>query len=156
MTRAATWSNPDGLVVGFGANYAERNVAGVERDGAQSVKTAKFTITKDTVTGTGNNGFTLPAGVAVNNVYVKVRTTFVGGTSIAIGDGGNTSGWITAAAGATANLTANAVLTMSGAYGFTATEGRLVPKPFASATPTFVTIVGTFTAGEADVYIEYV
>ncbi len=28
MTRASSWTNADGLVVGFGANIPERNVAG--------------------------------------------------------------------------------------------------------------------------------
>jgi hypothetical protein len=29
MTRQSTWTNADGLVVGFGPNIPERNVAGV-------------------------------------------------------------------------------------------------------------------------------
>jgi len=44
MTRASSWTNADGLVVGFGANIPERNVSGVyEHDG--SVKEAHLAIT---------------------------------------------------------------------------------------------------------------
>lgn len=155
MTYKTTWANPDNLVVGFGTNSPERNVGGVTKE-ALDLKLAHFQIDYATATGSGNNGLTLPAGSAVRSVWLKVGTAWVGGTSLAIGDGGNTGGYITAAQAATANLTAGATINNGGAYLYTATEGQLPPKVLATATPTFVTIVGTFTAGTATVYIEYV
>lgn len=155
MTHKSTWSNPDGLVVGFGPNSPERNAAGVQKEGTV-LKTAKFHIEFNTLTGTGNNGITLPAGSAVHSVVMKVGAAWVGGTSLAVGDGGGTGSYITAAQAVTANLTLGNVINAQGAYLFTATEGRLPPKVITAATPTFVTIVGTFTAGDADIYVEYI
>jgi hypothetical protein len=74
---------------------------------------------------------------------------------LAVGDGAGTGSFITATQAATANLTAGAVINAQGAYLFTATEGKLPPKVYAAATPIFVTIVGTFTAGDADIIVEY-
>jgi hypothetical protein len=157
MTRKATWSNSDSLVVGFGPNYAERQAAGVEKDKA-SVKTAKLSV--DLVNSTlGSSGakVTIPAGAAVKNVYAKVVTAAAGGTSIAFGDTNSTGGWITATQGAVANLTpAGLTIQANGAYAYTATEGQLPPKVYSSSLDLYVTAVGTFTAGKIDFYVEYV
>lgn len=155
MTRASNWTNPDGLIVGFGPNYADRNAGGVEKDKA-SVKTAKLQITYQSTLGSSGDRIPIPAGSIVKNVYMKVGTAWVGGTSLAFGDTNGTGSWITATQGATANLTAGAVIQAQGAYAFTATEGQLPPKAYASALDLYVTVSGTYTAGTADIYVEYV
>ena len=155
MTRKATWSNSDGLIVGFGPNYPERLVEGaVEVDGFDKVATLK--ITKDSTFGASGAKITLPANSLVKNVWMKVGTAWVGGTSLAFGDAGGTGSWITATQGATANLTAGVAIQAQGAYAYTATEGQLPPKVYASATDLYVTAVGTFTAGDATIVVEYV
>lgn len=155
MTRAATWSNPDSLVIGFGPNYPERQAGGVERDKA-SVKTAKLTITYQSTFGSTGAKITIPAGSVVKNVYMKIKTNWAGGTSLAFGDTNGTGSWITATQGAEASLvTTNSPIQAQGAYAYTATEGQLPPKPYAAALDLYVTSVGTHTAGEADIYVEY-
>lgn len=154
MTRATTWSNSDNLVVGFGPNYAERIAGGVEGNG-NSQKVGRVQITFQSTTGASGAKFTVPAGSVVHAVKLIVGTQWVGGTSIAVGDGGSTGGYITAAQGATANLTAGAVLNSQGAYLYTATEGRLPPKTYAAAGDIYFTVVGTYTAGTAELFVEY-
>lgn len=155
MTRASTWTNADGLIVGFGNNFPERNDAGVnEVDGND--KSAQLNITYQSTSGASGAKISIPAGSIVKNVYMKVGTAWVGGTSLAFGDATTPAGWITATQGATANLTANAAIQAQGAYAYTATEGQLPPKAYAAATDLYITISGTYTAGTATIYVEYV
>lgn len=153
MTRKATWSNSDGLVVGFGPNYPDRSAAGVvDHDG--EVKTAKLHFTWESTFGSSGALIAIPAASIVKNVWVKATTTWVGGTSLTFGDAGDTDGWVIAASFATP--AAGDVIQADGAYAYTSTEGQLPPKEYASATNLYFTKVGTYTAGEADIYVEYV
>lgn len=156
MTRKTTWSNPDGLVVGFGPNFVERNAGAVTTQKDGDKKTAKLHITFQSTFGGAGANIPIPAGSVVELVYMKITTTWVGGTSLAVGDTNGTGSWITATQGAEANLTtAVGIINAQGAYAFTATEGQLPPKVYSTALPIFVTSVGTHTAGEADIYVEY-
>lgn len=153
MTRQTTWTNADGLVVGFGPNFPERNTAGViETDGV--VKEARLAITYQS---SGAN-VSLPAGSVVLDVVVKVGTAWVGGTKVEIGDGSDPDGWISATQGATANLTAGATLRAGGAYavGGTDTTAKALGKVYASADTLDVVITGSYTAGTADVFVRYI
>lgn len=155
MTRASTWSNPDGLIVGFGPNYAERQVGGVvKQEGVQ--KEAKVQFTYQSTLGASGASIVIPAGSVVSDVYMKVGTAWVGGTSLSFGDATTPGGYVTTTAAATANLTAGAAIPANGAYIFTATEGKLVPKVFATETTLFITVAGTFTAGTAEITVVYV
>lgn len=156
MTRKTTWSNSDSLVIGNGPNFPERSVAAVETR-KQATVVAKLHITWETTFGSTGASVVIPAGSLVKNVYLKTTTNWAGGTSLAFGDAGDTSGWITATQAAVAHLiTTESPLTALGAYAYTATEGQLPPKVFGSAGSIYVTKVGTFTAGEADLFVEYV
>ncbi len=85
MTRQSTWANADGLIVGFGGNYPERNVAGVyDTDGA--VKEAHLAITFQS----SGAVIDIPAGSVVLDVVMKVGTAWAGGTDVQFGDG---TGW---------------------------------------------------------------
>lgn len=153
MTRQSSWTNADGLVVGFGPNYAERNVAGVyDTDGA--VKEAVLQITYQS----SGAVVALPANSAVLDVLVTVGTAWVGGTKVEIGDASDADGWISATQGATANLTAGAELRAGGAYavGGTDTSAKALAKVYAAATNITATITGTFTAGTATVLVRYI
>lgn len=153
MTRAASWSNPDNLIVGFGQNIPERLVAGAVKKLGQD-KELRLQITKDSTFGAAGAKITVPANCLVKNVYMKVGTAWVGGTSLAFGDGGSTGGWITAAQGAEASLTVGVAIQAQGAYAYTASEGQLPPKVYAAATDLYVTSVGTHTAGDATIVVE--
>jgi hypothetical protein len=152
MTRKSTWTNADGLVVGFGPNYAERNVAGVlETDGV--VKEARLAITHQS---SGAN-VDLPAGSVVLEVVMKVGTAWVGGTDVQLGDGTDADGWISATQGAVANLTAGATIRAAGAYAIgDAATNRGLGKVYAAADTLDVAFTGTFTAGTADVFVRYI
>lgn len=152
MTRKSTWTNADGLVVGFGPNFPERNVAGVfDHDG--TVKEARLAVTFQS----SGAKVALPAGSIVLGVVAKVGTAWVGGTRITVGDATDADGYISETQGATANLTAGAAIAAAGAYaiGDAATNAGL-PKVYAAATDLTVTITGAFTAGTADVYVRYI
>lgn len=152
MTRKSTWTNADGLVVGFGPNFAERNVAGVlDHDG--TVKEARLAITHQS----SGAKVDLPAGSIVLGVVMKVGTAWVGGTRVEIGDGTDPDGYISSTQGAAANLTAGAAIVAGGAYavGDAATNAGL-PKVYAAADSLDVTITGSFTSGTADVFVRYI
>jgi len=152
MTRKSTWTNSDGLVVGFGPNYPERNVAGVlETDGV--VKEARLAVTYQSSGATVE----LPAGSVVLDVVMKVGTAWVGGTDVQVGDGTDPDGWISATQGATANLTAGATIRAAGAYAIgDAATNKGLGKVYASADTLDVAFTGTFTAGTADIFVRYI
>ena len=152
MTRKSTWTNADGLVVGFGPNYPERNEAGVlETDGV--VKEARLAITYQSSGAT----VALPAGSVVMDVVMKVGTAWAGGTDVQIGDGSDADGWISATQGAVANLTAGATVRAAGAYAIgDAATNRGLGKVYASADTLDVAFTGTFTAGTADIFVRYI
>jgi hypothetical protein len=152
MTRKSTWTNADGLVVGFGPNFAERNVAGVlETDGV--VKEARLAITFQSSGATVD----LPAGSVVQDVIMKVGTAWVGGTDVQLGDGTDPDGWVSATQGAVANLTIGATIRAAGAYAIgDAASNRGLGKVYAAADTLDVAFTGTFTAGTADIFVRYI
>jgi hypothetical protein len=151
MTRASSWTNADGLVVGFGANIPERNVAGVYyTDGA--VKEAHLAITYQSSGAT----IDIPAGAVVLDVVMKVGTAWAGGTDVQLGDGTDADGWISATQGAVANLTAGATVRAAGAYAIgDAATNRGLGKVYAAADTLDVAFTGTFTAGTATIVVRY-
>jgi len=152
MTRKSTWTNADGLVVGFGPNLPERNVSGVlETDGV--VKEARLAITHQS---SGAN-IDLPAGSVVLEVVMKVGTAWAGGTDVQLGDGSDADGWISSTQGAVANLTAGATIRAAGACAIgDAATNRGLGKVYASADTLDVAFTGTFTAGTADIFVRYI
>ena len=152
MTRKSTWTNADGLVVGFGANIPERNVAGVyETDGA--VKEAVLQITYES----SGAVIAIPAGSSIVDVSMAVGTAWADGTKVEIGDATDPDGWITAAQGATANLTVGAEIVAGGAYAIgDASTNRGLQKVYATATDITATITGAFTTGTATVLVRYI
>jgi hypothetical protein len=152
MTRKTSWTNADGLVVGFGPNIPERNVAGVfNTDGV--VKEARLAITHLSSGAT----VALPAGSVVQDVVVKVGTAWVGGTDVQVGDGTDPDGWISATQGAVANLTVGATIRAAGAYAIgDAATNRGLGKVYAAADTLDVAFDGTFTAGTADIIVRYI
>lgn len=151
MTRASTWTNADGLIVGFGNNFPERNVAGVyEVDGA--AKEAHLAITYQS----SGAVIDIPAGSVVLDVIMKVGTAWAGGTDVQLGDGTDPDGWISATQGAVANLTAGATIRAAGAYAIgDAATNRGLGKVYAADTLD-VAFTGTFTAGTATIVVRYI
>ena len=109
----------------------------------------KFTAAQDAA------NLLIPANSLIRHAFLEVDTAWVGGTSINIGfdeaDGTviDADGLFTAAALATANLTAKAWLVGTGALATNDTVGTL------NAAIT-VDVTGTFTAGAARLIVEYI
>lgn len=158
MARKSTWSNADGLVVGFGPNTPERGAQTTEDD-VNGVKTAvvRFDYTQVNTAASGSVNWSAPAGANVVAVELVVDTAWVGGTSLEFGDASDTDGFITTTQGATANLTAGAKIVGNGLYTKGATDtGAQEFKAYAAATTCSVLRVGTYTAGSAVLKISYI
>lgn len=157
MTRKATWSNSDGLVIGFGANTPERSAAGTKKDvGGVKEATIFFDYTQVNTSASGSINWTAPAGTNVVGVALDVEVAFLGGTSLEFGDATDTDGFITASQGATANLTAGAHIVGSGVYTKGATDAVAQEfKSYASATVLSLLRAGTFTQGKGSLKISY-
>ncbi len=152
MTRQSTWTNADGLVVGFGPNIPERNVAGdYSTDGAFKEAVLQITFQSSGAV------IPIPANSSVVDVNLLVGTAWVGGTKVEIGDATDPDGWISATQGATANLTVGADIVAGGAYAIgDAATNRGLAKVYASATNLTATITGSFTSGTATVVVRYI
>ena len=158
MARKNTWSNSDGLVVGFGPNTPEKSAQTTEADNTP-VKAAviRFDYAQVNTSASGSINWTAPAGSTVVAVELVVDTAWVGGTSLEFGDASDTDGFITTTQGATANLTAGAKIVGAGVYTKGATDtGAQEFKVYASATVCSVLRAGTFTAGAATLKISYI
>jgi len=158
MARKNTWSNSDGLVVGFGPNTPEKYAQTTEVDNSP-VKAAvvRFDYTQVNTAATGSINWTAPAGSTVIAVELVVDTAWVGGTSLEFGDASDTDGFITTTQGATASLTAGAKIVGAGLYTKATTDTTAQEfKVYASATVTSVLRAGTFTAGSATLKISYI
>lgn len=151
LNRGSSWTNSDGLVVGFGTNKAAKEGGEVKAFGG--VKTAEVTFNYDAMSGVN---VPVPAGSRILDVRLKVHTAFAGGTSLTVGDGGSAIGFITTTNGATANLTAGAEINPDGAYvkgGTDTTAAELML--YASADTIDLASNGTFTAGKATLVVSY-
>jgi hypothetical protein len=157
MARASTWTNADGLVVGFGPNTPERYAQDTEyNQGPVKEAVVFFDYTQVNTAASGSINWTAPAGSNIVGVTLEVDQAFIGGTSLEFGDTSDTDGFITAAQGATANLLAGAKIVGSGLYTKGATDTVAQEfKVYASATVLSMLRVGTFTAGKATLKIAY-
>ena len=152
QNRESSWTNPDGLVIGFGRHLPVKE--GSAQNVLGDVKSSSVTFTYDNMTGVN---VPVPAGTRVVSVALHVETAFAGGTSLTVGDGGSATGFIDATQGATGNLTAGAKLVGTGAYTSGATDTTAFEfKLYASADTIDLAINGTFTAGKATLVVNYV
>jgi hypothetical protein len=150
MARASTWTNADGLVVGFGPNTPE--VTGAISAAEGGLKTAHVVFD---YLDTGVN-IPVPAGSEVVAVYVEVGSAWLGGTRITVGDGTDPDGFVTEAQGATANLLAGAKIVGAGVYTKATTDTTAQEhKVYAAADTIDVVITGAFTAGTATLTVVY-
>jgi hypothetical protein len=156
MTRATTWTNSDGLVVGFGKNYPERQAtADTVKSGAIHEAVMDFTYEST------SPALELPAGAVVRTMVLKIGTAWVssGTVTMTIGDGGAATGWYTATLLTEANLTAGAVLVPDGAYAVGDNADNMGnAKVYASADTIDVAISGSSNApssGTARLIVEY-
>lgn len=116
--RKATWTNSDGLVVGFGT-HRPTTAGGITRS-AGAVKTTKtYFDWKDL--NAGRAIYTdVPAGARVLDVRINVVSAFssTGTNTITVGDGTTANGFITTSAADTTTLIAGAVILPDGVYSY--------------------------------------
>jgi hypothetical protein len=165
--RGSTWTNSDGLVVGFGTQKpaingaVQKNYGGV---GGAKVATAVFDW-KDlnaNVAGGTTAGIhvPVPAGARVLNVRVVIGTawTSTGTNTFEVGlTGGDVDGFLSTTVGTVANMTAGAVLNGDGVFLFGATDtGAAELYAFAAAdTIDVVSGMTDWTAGTATLVVTY-
>lgn len=102
--------------------------------------------------GTSYIALVIPGKVMVTDVLIHITEAWAGGTSLDLGDIGDVDGFL-----ANANLTktldawSGGDCSVRGAYLLNGLR-----KWYAAATNILFTVVGTYTTGEADVYVAFV
>ena len=158
MTRATTWSNGDGLVVGFGRNYSDRNTDGARPVGGNKHQAIMDFTYQSTAAAAGDCALVIPAGAVVTEVILKTGTAWNGGTALEIGDAADPNGWFTTTLLAEADLddAANLTWVADGAYAVgDNADNKANGKYYEAAGQIDVLVTGTFTAGTARLIVEY-
>ncbi len=165
--RGSTWTNPDGLVVGFGTQKPVINGAPAKNYGGMGgakVASTRFDwkdLNGQTAGGTSAGiNVPVPAGARILNVRVVIGTawTSTGTNTFEVGlTGGDVDGFITTTVGTVANMTAGAVLNGDGVFLFGATDtGASELYQFAAAdTIDVVSAMTDWTAGDATLVVTY-
>lgn len=158
MPKAATWTNSDGLVVGFGQRTAEVNSAAKVSLGGKRqqviVKISGATVPLSDVSAQLVNGVEIPADALLESAKLFVTTAFAGATAVLnIGVYNASTGVAVDADGidvaiAVATLADNAVV---------ACDGALIGTVLAQRSKIGVDYdTAAFTAGEATLVVEYI
>jgi hypothetical protein len=117
--RAATWTNSDGLVVGFGPHNAPTAGGMVNSSGA--VKQTKTYFDWRDLNAARAIYADVPKGARVLDVRINVITGFTstGTNTITVGDGGDADGFITTTAADTTTMASDgAVILPDGVYSY--------------------------------------
>lgn len=163
--RGSSWTNSDGLVIGFGTNEAAQTGAANKMGGVSgAAKTASVTFDyKDMNAATVGTVITVPvpAGAKVLDVRVVCDTawTSTGTNTFEVGlTGTDVDGFITTTVGTIANMTAGAALVADGVFAFGATDtGAAEMYKFAAAdTIDVLTAMSDWTAGTATLSVTYI
>lgn len=158
--RAATWTNSDGLVVGYGANKPAVDGADAKSYvGKAGLKTGAVTFDYAQINANKTINVPVAAGSKIVEVKLVVGTAWAGaGNALIVGDGSTTNGFMTTTRGAVANLTAGAVIASDGVYAYGATDtGAAELKYYASADTIDVDSADTdWTAGTATLVVTYI
>jgi hypothetical protein len=167
MTRKSTWTNSDGLVVGFGANFPERQEGGVVKSFG-SVQEAVLNITYESTLGEAGASIRLPKNAVVLEATLEVTTAWASADSgtLAVGhdeaDTADTDAFFLPATLTAAALTpAGKTFYGDGVY-FKDTNAQKLPvaitDSFDDATKgavVFFTKANNFTAGAAKLVLRY-
>ncbi len=152
-----THTNDDGLIRNYGTRLIEdTNAATVSMDGYDGQLVVDFDFTT-----TGTVGYQaaqaanalIPAGSVIKDIHMVVGTAWLGGTSLAL-DFEDSAGATTPAAGLAAVAQAS-LIAGSAHQGAGASIGADIPSAN-SDIGLNTTVVGTFTAGDAKVVINYI
>lgn len=160
--RKATWSNPDGLVVGFGTNDPALEGSEARNDcGVGGLKTASVKFDYRDINANRAINIPVPAGTRIVGVKMLVHTAWAGAANaLIVGDGNDPDGFITTSAAGVASLTAGAQITADGVYVYDDTvDGDVTAREFklySSADTIDVDSADTdWTAGNATLVVTY-
>lgn len=165
-TRGSSWTNSDGLVIGFGTNKAARAGAPNKTGGNASggVKSASVTFNYADMNACNGAGGTVnvpvPAGSRIVGVKVVCHTawTATGTNTFEVGlTGGDVDAFMTTTVGTSGSMTAGAVLNGDGVSLFGATDTAASEMyTFAAAdTIDIVTGMADWTGGTASLVVTY-
>lgn len=161
--RGSSWTNADGLVVGFGTQKPTLvGSIGKSYVGAAGVKTAAVKFNYKNINAAAAINVPIAAGSRVVEVKIIVETAWTGaGNALIVGDGNDTDGFHTTTAGAVANLTAGAVIAADGLYVYDDTaDGDVTAremKLYSAADAIDVASADTdWTAGTASLVVTYI
>ena len=161
--RGSTWSNSDGLVVGFGTNKPTLTGSiGKSYVGAAGLKTAAVKFTYKDINAAAAINVPIAAGSRIVEVKIVVDSVWAGSSNaLIVGDGGDADGFHTTTAGAVANLTAGAVIAADGVYVYDDTaDGDATSremKLYSSADTIDVASADVdWTAGSASLVVTYI
>lgn len=170
MTRATTWTNADGLVVGFGRNYAERQAGSVVKTEGDT-KQAVLNVTYESTFGESGALIQLPKNVRVTDIYFEVTTPWASSDSgtLSVGhteaDTADVDAFFTTTALAAAALTpAGKKIAGDGVYikADTDTTALQIPAVLTDdyddstiGVKVFLTKANNFTAGEGRLVVQY-
>jgi hypothetical protein len=163
--RGASWTNSDGLVVGFGTNEPAQAGAADKNGAAQGLaKTASVKFDYKDMNACTTGGVVnvpVPAGSIILDVRVVCETawTATGTNTFEVGlTGGDVDLFMSTTVGTSGSMTAGAVLLGDGVglFGATDTGARELYK-FASAdTIDIVTAMSDWTGGTASLIVAYI
>ncbi len=162
--RGNTWTNSDGLVVGFGTNKpAYQGAVAKNYGGKGGAKVAATSFDWKHLNGAKAVNVPVPAGARVLDVrlVVDVGFTATGTNTITVGDGSTADGFITASAATSATMaTAGAVINVDGVYSYdNSADGDTTAaelKAYASADTIDLASGQTdWTAGAATLVVTY-
>jgi len=158
--RGSSWTNADGLVVGFGTQ--KPTLTGADSKsyvGKGGVKTASVKFTYKDINAASAINAPVAAGSKIVEVKIVVDVAWAGASNaLIVGDGSDTDGFITTAAAGVASLTAGAVIASNGVYAYGATDtGAAELKLYSSADTIDVASADTdWTAGSAVLVVTYI
>jgi len=166
QNRSSSWSNPDGLVVGFGTHKPTLEGSQLKSNvGPGGVKTGvvKFSYKDINAKSAGQVAAYVPvaAGSKIVEVKLVIDEAWAGASNtLEVGDGSDQDGFITSGVAAVANMTAGAVLAATGVYTAGATDtGAAELKYYAAADSIDVFAVSgstDWTAGSATLVVTYI
>lgn len=161
--RASTWTNPDGLVVGYGPNNPAKEGSQTKSYvGAGGLKTSAVKFSYKDINAAKAVNVPVAAGSRIVEVKIVVESAWAGaGNALIVGDGTTTNGFHTTTAGAVANLTAGAVIPADGVYVYDdSADGDATAREFklySSADTIDVASADTdWTSGTASLVVTYI
>lgn len=157
--RGATWTNSDGLVVGFGTNKPVFEGSDLCNDDL-GVKTVAVVFDWKNLNAANAINCPVPAGAKILTVRVDVDETFTstGTNTFEVGDGSDANGFISTTVGTVANMTKGAKLYSDGVYVFATTDTTAPEQKLYTSADTIdlVSAQTDWLGGKATLVVSYI